>query len=49
MSTWKRAGVSLVAAAVMAGVAGCQAGDAKPAADAPKAEEKAEAKSAARG
>ena len=38
MSTWKRAGVSLVAAAVMAGVAGCQAGDAKPAADAPKAE-----------
>ncbi|MFG2872255.1 hypothetical protein [Streptomyces sp. NPDC048338] len=36
MSAWKRAGVSLTAVAVVAGVAGCQDGDgAKKAADAP--------------
>ncbi|MEV6326378.1 hypothetical protein [Streptomyces sp. NPDC051909] len=35
MSAWKRTGVALTAAAVVAGVAGCQGDDAKKAAEAP--------------
>ncbi|GAA2940833.1 lipoprotein [Kitasatospora cinereorecta] len=38
MSAWRRAGVSLTVAAVIAGVAGCQGAEQKPAAGAPKAE-----------
>ncbi|MEU4262395.1 hypothetical protein [Streptomyces sp. NPDC025273] len=38
MSAWRRAGVSLTVAVVIAGVAGCQGGEKKPAAGAPKAE-----------
>ncbi|MCW8216019.1 hypothetical protein ACIPJG_08175 [Streptomyces halstedii] len=37
-SAWRRAGASLVAAIVIAGVAGCQSGEKDKAADAPKAE-----------
>ncbi|MEU8616669.1 hypothetical protein [Streptomyces sp. NPDC048623] len=42
VSAWKRAGVALTAVAVVTGVAGCQGGDAKKAAEAP-------AKAAAQG
>ncbi|WMX48863.1 hypothetical protein RGF97_12795 [Streptomyces roseicoloratus] len=42
MNTWKRAGIALTATAVVTGVAGCQDGDAKSAAEAP-------AKAAAQG
>ncbi|MET7369518.1 hypothetical protein ABZS61_27400 [Streptomyces sp. NPDC005566] len=38
MSAWRRAGVAVTVAAVIAGVAGCQGEEKKPAADAPKAE-----------
>ncbi|HBF84764.1 MULTISPECIES: hypothetical protein [Streptomyces] len=37
-STWRRAGVTLVAAIVVAGAAGCQSGEKEPASGAPKAE-----------
>lgn len=36
MSAWRRTGVSVTVAAVIAGVAGCQGAEQKPAADAPK-------------
>ncbi|WP_327115705.1 hypothetical protein OG206_13535 [Streptomyces sp. NBC_01341] len=38
MSAWRRAGVSLTLAVVVAGVAGCQSGEKKPAAGAAKSE-----------
>ncbi|MDF6019416.1 hypothetical protein [Streptomyces sp. JH34] len=37
MSAWRRVGVSLTLAVVVAGVAGCQGGEKNPAAEAPKA------------